>query len=69
MLFVQNLKIMTSSFEEAGYDFDSSLSSFIRALDAGGIPWEGKDSYDTLNEALQDLETGLEEQFREIYGE
>ncbi len=31
---------------EVGYDIDSPLNSFIRALGAGGMPWEGKDSYD-----------------------
>jgi len=65
---------MATSFEEAypniahfvdtigyitiGYD-DSPLTSFIRALDPGGMVWEGKDTYKTLEEALQDLEAGL----------
>ena len=44
---------------EIGYDVDSPLSSFIRALDCGGMLWEGKDSYETIDEALQDLNAGL----------
>ena len=45
---------------EIGYDDDSPLSSFIRALDPGGMVWEGKDEYQNLAEALQDLEKGIE---------
>ncbi len=33
--------------------------SFIRALDDGGMVWEGRKSYPTLDAALQDLETAL----------
>ena len=54
---------------EIGYDADSPLSSFVRALDCGGMLWEGKDSYDSLDEALQDLNAGLEAVLKEIYGE
>jgi hypothetical protein len=35
------------------------LESFIRALDEGGMVWEGQDHYATLDAALQDLEAGL----------
>jgi hypothetical protein len=48
-----------------GHDDDSSLSSFIRAIDPGGMVWEGKDAYKTLDEAFQDLEEGLERWMRE----
>ncbi len=44
---------------EMGRDDDSPLTSFIRALDAGGMVWEGEDEYKTLDEAFQDLERGL----------
>jgi len=47
-----------------GYD-DSPLTSFIRALDPGGMVWEGKDEYKTLDEAFQDLEEGLGRWMRE----
>ena len=47
-----------------GHD-DSPLTSFIRAIDPGGMVWEGKDAYKTLDEAFQDLEQGLERWMRE----
>ncbi len=72
---------MTTSFEEAypnivhfvdaigyitiGHDDDSPLTSFIQALDPGGMVWEGKDAYKTLDEAFKDLEQGLERWMRE----
>jgi hypothetical protein len=31
----------------------------VRALDEGGMVWEGKTRYATLDELLQDLEKGL----------
>ena len=46
---------------EIGYDEDSPLTSFIRAIDPGGMVWEGKDKYKSLDEAFQDLEKGLRE--------
>ncbi len=46
---------------EIGSDEDSPLTSFIRALDAGGLVWEGKDEYQTLDAAFQDLEQGIAE--------
>jgi hypothetical protein len=48
-----------------GHDDDSSLTSFIRAIDPGGMVWEGKDAYKTLDEAFHDLEQGLERWMRE----
>ena len=50
---------------EVGRDDDSSLTSFIKALNAGGMVWEGKDEYKTLDEAFQDLEQGLAEWMQE----
>lgn len=38
---------------------DAMSQSFIRALDEGGLVWEGQRDYPTLDAALQDLETGL----------
>lgn len=49
---------------EFGRDDESPLTSFIRALDLGGMVWEGKDEYETLDEAFQDLEQGLGEWMR-----
>jgi hypothetical protein len=54
---------------EIGYDLDSPLSSFVRALDSGGMLWQGKDSYGSLDEALQELDSGLAQVLQEIYGE
>jgi hypothetical protein len=48
-----------------GHDDDSPLTSFIQAMDPGGMVWEGKDAYKTLDEAFQDLEQGLERWMRE----
>jgi hypothetical protein len=50
---------------EVGHDDDSPLTSFIRAIDSGGMVWEGKDAYQALDEAFQDLESGLENWMRE----
>jgi hypothetical protein len=50
---------------EVGHDDDSPLTSFIRAIDPGGMVWEGKDEYETLDEAFQDLEEGLGRWMRE----
>ena len=54
---------------EIGYDVDSPINSFVRAVDCGGMFWNGKDSYDSLDEALQDLNAGIEALLKEIYGE
>lgn len=48
-----------------GYDDDIPLTSFIRAMNPGGMVWEGKDEYKTLDEAFQDLEEGLGRWMRE----
>ena len=42
-----------------GHDDDSPQTSFIQAIDPGGMVWEGEDAYKTLDEAWQDLEAGL----------
>ncbi len=54
---------------EIGYDVDSPLDSFIRVLDCGGMPWSGKDSYSSIDEALQDADDALSEILKDIYGE
>ncbi len=46
---------------EMGYDEDSPLTSFIRAINMGGMVWEGEDDYPTLDLAFADLERGLSE--------
>jgi hypothetical protein len=54
---------------EIGYDVDSPLNSFLRALDAGGLSWEGLDSYPNLDAAFQDLDDALTEILRDLYGD
>lgn len=51
---------------EIGYDGFSD--SFVRALDEGGLIWEGKESYENLDEAFQALEKGVAEAIKKIYG-
>ena len=49
--------VQSSGWIEIGRDDDSR--SMVRALDEGGMVWEGKTKYATLDELLQDLEKGL----------
>jgi hypothetical protein len=35
------------------------MPTFIMALDEGGLVWEGKKKYKTLDEAFRDLDEGL----------
>jgi hypothetical protein len=44
---------------------DEMSRSFIRAIDPGGMVWEGREDYTTLDAALQDLEAGLAAWMRE----
>ena len=39
--------------------------SFVRALDLGGMVWEGETSYQSLDEALRALDTGIQTWFQE----
>jgi chromosome segregation ATPase len=43
-------------------------SSFVRALDEGGMVWEGKDDYKSLDEALRALDAALGKWMKEEYG-
>jgi hypothetical protein len=49
--------VMEYGWIEMGHD--DMLRSFARALDEGGLVWEGQNDYATLDAALQDLESGL----------
>ena len=49
---------------EIGQDVNSQ--SFVRALDIGGMVWEGKPKYKTVDAALDDLEAALEKIIEEI---
>jgi hypothetical protein len=39
--------------------FDSFTETFVKALDSGGMPWGGKSEYETIDQALMDLERGI----------
>ncbi|MDJ0702484.1 MAG: hypothetical protein QNJ46_04310 [Leptolyngbyaceae cyanobacterium MO_188.B28] len=54
---------------EIGYADDAPWSSFMRGIDAGGMVVHSQDSYDSFEEAFQDLDAALEEALVEIYGE
>lgn len=45
---------------------DGHSSSFVRALDEGGLVWEGEDHYETLDEALRALDTGIAEWMKDF---
>jgi hypothetical protein len=48
---------------EIGYDDFSR--SFVRALDIGGMIWEGEEKYNSLGEAMQSLDKGIAEWLKE----
>jgi hypothetical protein len=50
---------------EVGYD--DSNRSFVRALDPGGMVWEGEYRYASLDDALAALETALAAFIREQF--
>ena len=47
-----------------GVDDDSH--SFVRALDMGGMVWEGKSKFKSVDAALDDLEAALEKIIEEF---
>ncbi len=49
--------VTTYGWIEIGYD--DYNRSFIRALDGGGMVWEGRMVYATLDNALQELDDAL----------
>lgn len=48
---------------EIGYEYNTD--SFVRALDEGGMVWQGKSKYPRLEDALKDLERGIAKWFEE----
>lgn len=52
---------------EIGYDDYSH--SFIRALDIGGMFWEGERSYPSLDDALRAADAAIHDWLRENMGE
>jgi hypothetical protein len=55
--------IMGDGWVELGRADDTT--SMARALDEGGMVWEGKDSYPTMEELLRDLEAGIAQWIKE----
>ena len=49
--------VKTHGWIEIGYD--DAQRSFIRALDSGGMVWEGRMAYATLESALQALDDAM----------
>ena len=47
------------------FGIDALDRLFVRALDEGGMVWEGEGEYKTLDEALQAMEAGLKGFMRE----
>lgn len=56
--------VMDDGWIEIGRDEYSR--SFIRAVNQGGLVWEGKTHYAPIDEALQALETGIAAWWDEI---
>jgi len=48
---------------EIGHNDDSS--SFLRVLDEGGLVWEGDESYENMNDAMNALESAIAEWMKE----
>jgi hypothetical protein len=45
---------------------DEVIPAFVRAYDLGGTAYEGKDSYPSMEAALQDLEAGIKAYMEEM---
>ena len=55
--------IMDGGWVELGrIDYGQSLA---RALDEGGLVWEGKDRYGSVDEMLRDLDAGIAQWLKE----
>ena len=61
-----NIAEWTESYGWIEIGQDNYSQSFVRALDMGGMVWEGKPKYKTVDAALDDLEAALEKIIEEI---
>ena len=61
-----NIAAWTESYGWIEIGQDDFSQSFVRALDMGGMVWEGKPKYKTVDAALDDLEAALEKIIGEI---
>jgi hypothetical protein len=62
-----NITYWVESFGWIEVGQDEYSTSLVRVLDEGGLVWEGKDTYETLDEAIRALERALGECIKE-YG-
>ena len=46
---------------EIGQDSGGYTNSFVRAIDEGGMIYEGESKYQTMDEALKALDAGIKE--------
>lgn len=56
--------VANQGWVEIGHDDFSR--SFVRALDIGGLLWEGEPSYPTLDDALAALDAGIQSVMDEL---
>jgi len=61
-----NIAAWTESYGWIEIGQDNYSQSFVRALDTGGMVWEGKPKYKSVDAALDDLEAALEKIIEEI---
>ena len=61
-----NIAAWTESYGGIEIGQDEVSQSFIRVLDEGGMVWEGKSKYKSVDAALDDLEAALEKIIEEI---
>ncbi len=61
-----NIAAWTESYGWIEIGQDEESQSFIRVLDMGGMVWEGKSKYKSVDAALDDLEAALEKIIEEI---
>lgn len=55
--------VLTHGWVEVGQQYDPA--NFIMALDEGGVIWEGKKNYKSLDEAFQALDDALAKWMKE----
>jgi hypothetical protein len=60
-----HIALWTRDFGWIEIGYDPYGYSFIRALDEGGVVWEGDHAYPTLDQAVEALETALERWMQE----
>jgi hypothetical protein len=66
--FEKNYPHITSWVRDYGWiemGQDHYSYSFVRALDEGGMVWEGREDYKTIDDALKALDAGIGEWLRE----